>query len=608
MGLLEKALEQESRDQAPSLLNKAEKFREQLEASADETPEEQLPTGLLRKAEKILEEESRFHEEVFPEPPIVDDFDLWEEEAKEASQKTPIQPPSDDAAPANEDYLFDDESDFATAPIEYHLASKKKIENYQAIFEITKEIAISSNFEDFFANLSYSIIGQVGSETLAVFSSVNGDYSHLDLLEYHGFQPTSGWTFHTNDEVYIRMKASESVVYAGELLSGGLPEQEKRILEAMDAEILAPIRYADEFYGFIVLGRLVSGEEYITDDLEFVKILGDIAGSVFKRVKEFEEKSREVERIESINRANGAILSLAHEIAGLRKFEEAYDLLTQHLREKFAIEKYTFMVFDPKVKDEYVVYSSNQLTVESINNFRLGRKSDIIGMVSNVMGIYRLEDFQNNSELLSHLPNDEVGIMEDFVLIPMINLNWLVGILIVHKTAQKWTEEMNETVLSLFELTAPVFANILILDEKENSFRNPFSPIEDHLELEMKKSNDLAIPFTVVVFKVQNASRMVQILGQAYFAEYCDLLRRAIQGHLGEHDHYVRVGQGKFAAIFHSKDKEETEIVIRKIKNDFQPKESSNSVQFRPSYRILSLEYPRDTKNKEQFVEMIEEA
>jgi GGDEF domain-containing protein len=146
------------------------------------------------------------------------------------------------------------------------------------------------------------------------------------------------------------------------------------------------------------------------------------------------------------------------------------------------------------------------------------------------------------------------------------------------------------------------------LDEKENSFRNPFSPIEDRLDIELKKAEDLRTAFTVVVFKVQNIPRMIQILGHSYFAEYCDTLRKSIQEHLGENDHYIRVGQGKFAAIFHSKDKEESEIVIRKIKNDFHPEPGSPGHDYKPSYRILSLEYPRDSKIKEQFLEMIEEA
>jgi len=160
----------------------------------------------------------------------------------------------------------------------------------------------------------------------------------------------------------------------------------------------------------------------------------------------------------------------------------------------------------------------------------------------------------------------------------------------------------------MFELASPIFANILILEEKENSFSNPFSPIEDRIDSEIEKSKSLNTSFTVVVFKVQNIPRMISMLGQNVFSEYCDHLRKSILEHLGENDHYVRAGQGKFTAILHSKDKEESEIVIKKIKNHFQPMIDSIKSSFKPSYRILSLEYPKDTKIKEQIIEMIEEA
>lgn len=610
MSLLAKASEFQEDSLKPkrSLLERAEKFREELNTQAP-IPENFQPSGLLKKAEKLREEELSPEDENFPEPPSLDDFDAWEDEARENSERTPIQPRESDPIQENEDYLFDDESDYTTAPIEYHLASKKKIENYHSIFEITKELAGSSDFDSFFSNLNYSIIGQVGSETFAVFSSTNGKYEVLDLLEYQGFEPAGDWSFHKNDEIYLRMENAESVVYAGELLSLDIPTKEREYLEAMQAEILAPIRTGEEFYGFLVLGRLISGEEYITDDLEFIKIIGDIAGSVFRRVLDFENRVLEMEKMEEIIRTNGSVLEFARNVSGLRRLDDIHDLLIEYLKENYKLEKYTFMVFDPKKKDEYRVFSSNQLSTDVWDRFRFGSTSDLVGMISNVAGVYRLEDFQANPELCSLLSNDELGIMDDFILIPIINLNWLVGVLIVHKKDMTWTDTDREVILSAIDVAAPVFSNIMIMEEQENTFKNPFSPLEDRLDLELEKAKSLDTDFTVVVFKVQNIPRMIQLLGHGYFADYCDGLRKSIQEHLGENDHYIRVGQGKFVTIFHSKDKEESEIVIRKIKTDFKPvEEETGRTKFKPSYRILSLAYPRDTKLKEQFLEMVDEA
>jgi transcriptional regulator with GAF, ATPase, and Fis domain len=589
----------------PSLLQKAKSFL------SDELPKSLAsikPKGLLAKAEKIIETDEKLKDEILEEPPKVDEFDIWEDEAKEASIKAPINPISQDDLTSKKDYLFDDESDFTTAPIEYHLASKKKIENYHSIFEITKEIGSSSSFDDFFSNLNYSILGQVGAETLAIFSSTNANYDKLDLVESHGFEPTDDWKLTSNDPVYNIVSDQDSVLYANELFNLNINKEEREMLLAIQAEVLVPIRTINKFYGIIILGKMINGEEYIADDLEFIKVMADIAASVFERVTEFEARAKEIERLNKIISFNNTILNSAHQMADIRKLDQAYDELLNVMRDKFGVERFTFLIFDPEEKDQYKVFSSNQLSPSSINSFLLKRRSDIIGMVSNIMGVYPLDHFKENMELQSILSNDELGIMEDFIIIPLINLNWLVGLFIVHKSKTKLTDDTKQTIISLFEIVSPIFANILILQEKENSFRNPFSPIEDRVEAEIAKADTLHTTFTSIVFKVQNIPRMIQILGQQVFAEYCDSLRKSILEHLGENDHYVRVGQGKFSAILHAKDKDESEIVIRKIKNNFQPVADSFKGSFKPSFRILSLEYPKDTKIKEQIIEMIEEA
>lgn len=614
MGLLEKASDsssskgqnvQASMSSGSSLLAKAESF---IDENLSTKLEPIQRKGLLAKAEKLIESDEQLRDESLNEPPVLDEFEVWEDEARESSIKTPIKADSSEEHLDKQEYLFDDESDFTTAPIEYHLASKKKIENYQSIFEITKEIGASSNFDDFFSNLNYSIMGQVGAETLAIFSTTKNDFSKFFLIESQGFEPTEDWVISNEDPIYSILQQQESVIYAQELMGMGLGPNGKAILQAMQAEVVVPIKTLTQFYGIIILGKLISEEEYISDDLEFVKVMADIAASVFERVSDFEARSKEIKYLNKIISLNDGILNVSREFASVRKIDQAYDILIQVLKSNYQIERFTFMLFDPKEKDTYKVFTSNQFSPETIARFILGRNSDIVGMVSNVMGIYKLEDFKSNMELQSLISNDELGIIDEFTIIPMINLNWLVGLFIIHKSKEKLTEDYKISLVSLFELASPVFANILILEEKENSFSNPFSPIEDRIDSEISKSKSLNISFTVIVFKVQNIPRMIQMLGQNLFSEYCDNLRKSIQEHLGENDHYVRAGQGKFTSILHSKDKEESEIVIRKIKNHFQPTVDSIKGSFKPSYRILSLEYPKDTKIKEQIIEMIEEA
>ncbi|EKJ86670.1 GAF domain-containing protein [Leptospira meyeri] len=552
-----------------------------------------------------------FHDDISePDAPLpeVNIFDEWENDAKREAAKQPLRQAKDDPAPIGEDVLFDDESDFGTAPMSYHLASKKRIENYQAIFEITKEIASSKEFSDYFDNLVYSLIGQVGCNSVVVLTSTNPKNPKWEAVAAQGIQSKDSWYLSPNDEIYSRISDSETVIYAGEFKSSRLPNRELNLLNEMGSEILVPIRHGQKCFGVLSLGKLINGEEYITDDLEFAKIVGDIAGSVFERVSEFELMNDNLIQAKEVIGINESVLQSAREFARVRKMDEAYDLLIDNIKNKLGVKQFSFLVLDSETRSDYIVFGSNFILPERIKDFKLSKDSDIVGMVSNVPGVYKLENFREDSELKSIFTNDELGIMNEFTILPIINLNWLVGMVIVHSTGSAWTDTTRDVAVTLLETSAPVFANLLILQEKEALFRNPFNPLESRILSEIEKSSQMNLNFTVSLFKIQNVSRMIHLVGAGTFARYADVLRKTMMDHIGELDFFTRVGQGKFAMVLHGKDKEETEVVIKKIKSSFAKKEEAIIGSFRATYRVLNLSYPDDTKDKNQFLEMVEEA
>lgn len=572
--------------------------------------EPKLPTANKSELDDDLVDRD-FHDDISePDAPLpeVNIFDEWENDAKKEAAKQPLRPTKEDPAPIGEDVLFDDESDFGTAPMSYHLASKKRIENYQAIFEITKEIASSKEFSDYFDNLVYSLIGQVGCNSVVVLTSTNPKNPKWEAVAAQGIQSKDSWYLSPNDEIYSRISDSETVIYAGEFKSARLPNRELKLLNDMGSEILVPIRHGQKCFGVLSLGKLINGEEYITDDLEFAKIVGDIAGSVFERVSEFEQMNDNLVQAKEVIEINESVLQSARDFARVRKMDEAYDLLVDNIKNKLGVKQFSFLVLDSETRSDYIVFGSNFILPERAKDFKLSKDSDIVGMVSNVPGVYKLENFREDSELKSIFTNDELGIMSEFTILPIINLNWLVGMVIVHSTGSTWTDTTRDVAVALLETSAPVFANLLILQEKEALFRNPFNPLESRILAEIEKASQMNLNFTVSLFKIQNVSRMVHLVGAGTFARYADALRKTMMDHIGELDFFTRVGQGKFAMVLHGKDKEETDVVIKKIKSSFAKKEEAIIGSFRATFRVLNLSYPNDTKDKNQFLEMVEEA
>ncbi|MDV6235791.1 GAF domain-containing protein [Leptospira ellisii] len=536
-----------------------------------------------------------------------DPFGEWVREAEQEAQRSPAKKDQNVASSEKAEFLFDDDSNFTTSPIDLQIASRKKLENYISVFEISKEIGVSTDFANFFENLLFSIMGQIGSESIGIFSSKNGNRDFFRLEDFQGEGFDQEWTISSEDEIYHAVSNAGSVVYAKELMKPILPAKEKEILQKSGAELLVPIRYMEDFFGIMVLSKTISGEDYSVEDLEFLKIIGEIAGSVYKRIYDTEQLHQENQNLKEVIRTNELIISLSRDFASIRNMDEAYDRLFSAFREELKVRRATFMILDGHTKNEFRVFASNLLTPEHVGSFTLPLDSSIVGIVSNIPGVFRIENFRKHPELMRKLSNDELGMMGDFIVIPFINLHWLVGMLIVHETEVPWTDTDRETAVGISEVLAPVFSNLLLVQERDSVFKDPFSPVEEKIEEMILKSARLASSFSLTIFKIQNISRMVKLKGSGFFAAYGEELRKAIQENLSEADFHYRIGQGKYAVVLDGKDREETQVLIRKIKNRLGETERK-SKDFQTSVIQHTLCYPADTREKERILELLEES
>ncbi|TGM61838.1 GAF domain-containing protein [Leptospira adleri] len=536
-----------------------------------------------------------------------DPFSDWVKEAEQEATRGSSKVDSKSVSAEKGDFLFDDDSNFTTSPIDLQIASRKKLENYMSVFEISKEIGVSTDFANFFENLLFSIMGQIGAESIGIFSSKNGDKEFFRLEEYQGEGFNQEWTISSEEEIYHAVHNAGSVLYAKELLKPALPAKEQEILKQSDAELLVAIRYMDDFFGIIVLGKTISGEDYTIEDLEFLKIIGEIAGSVYRRIFDTEQLHQENQNLKEVIRANELIISLARDFGSIRTLDEAYDKLISSFKDELKVRRATFMILDGHTKNEFRVFASNLLTPEHVGSFTLPLESSIVGIVSNIPGVFRIENFRKHPELMQKLSNDELGLMSDFIVIPFINLHWLVGMLIIHETDVPWTDSDRETAVGISEVLAPVFSSLLLIQERDSVFKDPFSPVEEKVEDMILKAARLGSSFSLTIFKVQNVSRMVKLKGSGFFAAYSEELRKAIQENLSESDFHYRIGQGKYAVILDGKDREETQILIRKIKNKLNDTDRK-SKDFQTSVIQHTLCYPADTKEKERILELLEES
>ncbi|NUM41923.1 MAG: diguanylate cyclase, partial [Leptospiraceae bacterium] len=579
---------------SPSLDEKQSDENENLGFSLNE--DDSTESDLIQseeKEEQVTQEEKleEKEKENLGSIPPDDLFKDWEKDAEYEAKKTPFRPISEDPIDEKKDFLFDDDSDFTTVPSETHIASKKKIENYLALFELIKEISLVESYDDFFEGLSYSLTGQIGCDSIAIFSSKHAEFETLYLVDSHGIEVNPDWKIHRDDELYSIFCNEISVRYFFDIVAK-IPTREKDFLNELSSEIIMPIHCHEKLYGLIFVGKNIAGEDYTVDDLEYIKIAGELAGSFFEKIQETEKKNAQISNLNEVIKANEIIISVSRKLSEVRNIDGAMDELFDTFSKELGVMRYTIFIFDREGERGYIPFSSNVISPESIQKLHIERDSEIVGIVSNIPGVYNIENFREIRDLKRQISNDDLGFIKEFIVVPLINLNWLVGFIVVHETSFPWTNTNREIAVGISEVSAPVIANVMMLKEKESVFRDPFNPIEKRLEEEIRKSEKLSVSFCLVVLKIQDSSRIINLLGQEFFVNFADFLRNKIYENISESDFLVKIGRGKFAVILQGKDTEEANIVIKKIKLKISEYEKSPK-NFTLSVNTHSIAYPK---------------
>ncbi|MBX7058192.1 MAG: hypothetical protein K1X75_09000 [Leptospirales bacterium] len=531
-----------------------------------------------------------------------DPFGAWQQEAeKEAEQHAAqLQQEQSPRRPTDRDFLFDGD-DLSTAPAESYIASQRKVDHYLALFDITKEISTIDRFEDLWDSLNYAVMGQVGAETICIFSAVqrsaNGGIFYP--VAHSGFEMPQGWALKRGDEIYDRLAKEDGVKYVEEFLNQprtALSPVERRILETSRARLVVPLKNMGQLYGIAFVGAQLSGNDYTVDDLEFLSLLGEIAAVGADRVLSRLEFERDTEELRRRNMIHGSMFSLARRAANVRGLDELYDLLAERLREDFHVDSFSLVLLSPRDR-EYRIFAGNRISPDTMERFHLGVNSELVAMVSNLTRVYDLADFRNHPEIARNYTNDDLALMQHYWIAPLINMHWLAGFITIHRTTEPWTELNRELMVTAAEIISSAAANCIILGERESLFRDPFSPLEERLKDELRKAREFNAPLTLVDFRIKNIRRLNELAPAERVADFLAGLTRSMSGLLFETDFMARVAQGRFALILPGRDREESEIFIRKLKAEIRRARSLPGSPVDPQLVHSLVSYPRDAQD-----------
>jgi hypothetical protein len=110
-----------------------------------------------------------------------------------------------------------------------------------------------------------------------------------------------------------------------------------------------------------------------------------------------------------------------------------------------------------------------------------------------------------------------------------------------------------------------------MLGERESLFRDPFSPLEDRLRLELKKCQEFHSHLSLVEIRIKNIKRVLALNPSARVTQFLGAVGRSVAGAFAA-DRLPgpnRAG-GDSQSFLPGRGKEEAEIFVKKVQNDLK--------------------------------------
>lgn len=348
-------------------------------------------------------------------------------------------------------------------------------------------------------------------------------------------------------------------------------------------------------YGIMTLGAPQADPDYTLEDIEFLTLLGEITATCIEHILSKIDSRCQMEEFRDRNALYERICSCARKASEIRNLDDAYDVLGAHLRNDFGVESYGLALFSP-AHQEYRLFAGNRISPESINRFRLTESAELIGLVSNLSRIHEVADFRENSEITQCYTNDDLGLMQQYWIVPLANLNWLTGFITINKLQSPWSDFQRELILSSADMLAPVFANCILLEDRQDAFKDPFSPLEKHLQAELHKVKELQTEVTLLEIRVKNMKRLHALNADSLMNDYVNQLEQCLTASLLKNDFMARLGQGRFVLVLSGKGPVEAEKFHSELKTRLQHlKISESPVQAQYTGQMISA--PADTED-----------
>jgi len=534
---------------------------------------------------------------------VADPFTQWEQEAAGEAELMSQEATGE----AIKDRLLIEDEQIMTTPVEMHIGSQKRIDNYLSLFELNRELHSIDDLEDFWDTALYSIIGQIGARSVVIFGPHTAEH-HDDSILYpvaqSGVVAPDSWNLKKGDEIYDSLRKSSEIRYAGEFQKPtvALNAIEKEILTNCNASVLVSLGSERSFIGIAVIGMPLDRKDYVIDDLEYLRLWSESLVGPFERIAGIQRHLETTEAIRRENQLHRSLAGLSNSLQTQKTIDEIYDVLLSYFRDELKCRSLSLVLLDPN-EQSYKIFAANLISPESLKRFELPVSgSELIGTISNVSGVFNLVDFRDHPEIRNCYTSDDLALMQKYWILPLINLNWLVGFLTIHQTDVPWTDEIREAALLACSHLAPVLANCLIVQERETLFRDPFSPLEKRLEREVNRAIEFHSFLSILDLRVRNLKKLLGANSMPVMNEFYQSLLRTLSQSLHQTDYMSRLGAGRYVILLPGRGKKEASVFSNRIQMELKQNQLLRGSAVAPTYSFDIISFPDDGDSLQKLI------
>ncbi len=593
-------------NQPKSFFLKAKKLRDELEDSikSDVNDELQIPKfDFPMESPKELDPAISLQTQATE----IDPFEDWQKEAIQELEKKPKLDKEE-----LKQKILEDEEDILTLPDDIHVASQRRIDYYLSIFDSIEEFDDIEEFIELLESIAFFIQEQLGTRSILVLSNENVEQlNELHYILNIGYQEVN-ISIDKNDGLLKELKnvSPSEILYISKLKK--LFDEKKLETNLFnqntiekDFSLILPIKDAEQIYAIFLLSNPLEQKDYVLDDLEFLRVLKRIAIFKIKQLKKQLQLKEQFQKYKDFNEISYKIFQFIVELSSKKTLDEVYDEILNFLENQFSVTMFSFVIIEPN-KSHYKIFAGKNLTYTTIQKFQLDINSDLVGLISNLTTIHEIQNFKDYKEIIQNYSEEDLSIMERFIIVPLVHLNWLVGFIIIHKQLRALKQEEQEYLLYFATLLSPFVTNLIIKEERELLFKDTFSPFKKRLELEIKKAEQNQTTFSIIDLKIKNLKRLITVNSIQVIDNFLKDLIDTINSTLYQHDYLVRMGHGRLIVILSGRSKEEGNIYLKKLMNKIKEIPFYQDSPVQPNFTSSVYSYPYDADNLKKLLAIID--